>query len=77
MPPRGKAAARRNTGKKNSSAPKLTAAQLYEQAQIALQYDDVEAAADALKKAVKLAPENLEVRMQSQIQEQQLTGRDR
>ena len=40
----------------------LTAGQLYEQAQIALQYDDYDSARSALRQAVKQEPDNLEVR---------------
>jgi len=39
----------------------LTAEQLYEQAQIALQYDDYDSARDSLRKAVRQEPENIEV----------------
>ena len=39
----------------------LTAEQLYEQAQIALQYDDYDSARSALRQAVKQEPDNLEV----------------
>eukprot|EP00955_Chlamydomonas_euryale_P103781 365522-Chlamydomonas_euryale.AAC.19 len=69
MPPRSKAAARKKAraavasgAKKGKSAPQLSASQLYEQAQVALQFDDVEGAAEALRRAVKLEPDNAEVR---------------
>lgn len=39
----------------------LTAEQLYEQAQIALQYDDFDSARSALRQAVRQEPDNLEV----------------
>ena len=64
----------RSSAKASSSAPpaarakrgkpkgkQLTAKQLYEQAQIALQYDDYDSARDALRQAVRQEPENIEV----------------
>ncbi|KAG1672225.1 hypothetical protein FOA52_002926 [Chlamydomonas sp. UWO 241] len=60
MPPRAQRGGKaKKGGKAKGSAPQLSAMQLYEQAQIALQYDDTEAAADALKRACKLEPENI------------------
>ena len=52
-------AAAKKKGKPKSK--QLTAEQLYEKAQLALQYDDYDTARDALRQAVKQEPENLEV----------------
>ncbi len=51
---------KKKVAKPKSKAP--TAEELYHQAQIALQYDDAESARDALRQAVKLEPENVEVK---------------
>jgi kinesin family protein 5 len=48
-------------GGPRAPAAKLSAAQLYEQAQIALQFDDYEGARDALRRATQMEPENVEV----------------
>ena len=43
------------------AARPLTAHQLFQQAQLALQYDDFDSARTALKKAAKLEPSNIEI----------------
>lgn len=48
-------------GRKGTSAPAPTAKQLYEQALLALQYDDFDSATKCLKRAAKQEPENLEI----------------
>lgn len=49
-------------GKKgNSTAPAPTSKQLYEQAMLALQYDDYDSAKKCLKRAAKQEPQNLEI----------------
>eukprot|EP00798_Chlamydomonas_sp_ICE-L_P014213 gene14213-20183_t len=58
--PKKKSSAR-SKGGPDKSAPTPTADQLYQQAQLALQYDDYDSAKASLKKAVKLEPQNLEV----------------
>ena len=57
----GGGASKKSGGGPKAAAVQLTAEQLYQQAQIALQYDDYDAAKTALKKAVKLEPQNIEV----------------
>ena len=48
-------------GKKPATTKQLSAEQLYEQAQVALQFDDYDSARDALRQAHKQEPEHLEV----------------
>lgn len=48
-------------GRKGTSAPAPTAKQLYEQAMLALQYDDFDSATKCLKRAAKQEPQNLEI----------------
>lgn len=56
MPVKVKPSSRGKSGK-----VKLSAQSLFEQAQLALQFDEVEEAISLMKKAVKLEPENVEV----------------
>lgn len=48
-------------GPRAPAARAPTAQQLYEQAQLALQYDDFDSARAALKRAAKLEPSNVEI----------------
>ncbi|PNH10263.1 hypothetical protein TSOC_003022 [Tetrabaena socialis] len=58
MGKKGKAA--KKGGGPRAPAARLSPQQLYEQAQLALQFDDFDAARTALRKAVKLDPSNIE-----------------
>lgn len=49
----------KQAGRKGPGSRPLSAQQLFEQAQIALQYDDFDAARTALKKAAKMEPMNI------------------
>lgn len=40
----------------------MSAQQLFEQAQLALQYDEVEEALDLMRKSMRLEPDNVEVK---------------
>ncbi|PNW86960.1 hypothetical protein CHLRE_02g103050v5 [Chlamydomonas reinhardtii] len=57
---KGKGHPKAKGGGPRAPAARVTPQQLYEQAQLALQYDDFDSARTALRKAVKLDPKNIE-----------------
>ncbi|KAG2436429.1 hypothetical protein HXX76_006732 [Chlamydomonas incerta] len=57
---KGKGHPKAKGGGPRAPAARITPQQLYEQAQLALQYDDFDSARTALRKAVKLDPKNIE-----------------